>query len=150
MRSISLRLATLACLVGVNAPVGAYATHATHEAATVSSPAAARWATDAPLREGMQGIRAAAEALEHYEHGHLRPDHAVLLAERIEGHVRDIVARCRLAPEADAALHAILASILRSTGALKSDPHAPGAIASLRRALVDYGRQFDDPGFAQK
>jgi len=136
----------VAGLMGEPAHAGNHASHALPDAARSTPPAAGqRWATDAPLREGMQGIRVAVDALGHYEHGHMGPDQAVLLADKIEGHVRIIVANCRLAPDADAALHAIIAPLLHNAGALKRDPVNLAAIAPMRKAVADYARQFDDP-----
>ena len=109
--------------------------HAAPPAAT-TAPAtpAQRWATDAPLRAGMAGIRTAVEALGHYEMGHMGPEQAAEQAAGIQAHVRDIIANCKLAPDADAALQA--------------DPAKLEAIAPMREALAAYARQFDDPQFA--
>ena len=139
---------TLLCVAGFMGEPAHAGQHASHEltGAARSTPATGqRWATDTPLREGMQGIRVAVDALGHYEHGHMRPDQAVLLADKIEGHVRDMVAHCTLAPEADAALHAIIAPLLGNASALRRDPGNLTVIAPMRKAMADYARQFDDP-----
>ena len=117
----------------------------------VSAPQAAsrRHATDAPLREGMQGIRAAVDALGHYEHGHMGPEQAAILAGQVQGHVNAIIANCRLAPEADAALHAIIVPLTTHAAALKADPSKLDEIPPMRQALGDYAARFDDPGFAR-
>jgi hypothetical protein len=94
----------------------------------------------------MQGIRLSVEGLGHYEHGHMGPDQAVLLAGQIEEAVRGIITACKLPPDADAALHAILVPLLQGADALKADPHRLEPIAAMRAALADYARQFDDPG----
>ena len=107
-----------------------------------------RHATDAPLREGMQGIRSAVDALGHYEHGHMGPEQAAILAGRIQDHVNDIIANCKLAPEADAALHAIIVPLTTHAAALKADPTKLDEIPPMRQALGDYAARFDDPGFA--
>ncbi|HEY5780416.1 MAG TPA: DnrO protein [Lysobacter sp.] len=147
---LSMTLLCAAGLMGEPAHAGHRASHDLLDAAARSAPAAGqRWATDAPLREGMQGIRIAVDALDHYEHGHMGPDQAVLLADKIEGHVRDMVAHCALAPDADAALHAIIAPLLQGAGALKRDPGNLTVIAPMRKAVADYARQFDDPAARQ-
>lgn len=112
----------------------------------VATPAQ-RWTTDAPLRAGMRDIRNVVEALGHYEHGHIGEDQAVLLARQVQGHIGGIVANCRLEPEADAALHVVLAGLAQGANALANDPADPGAIQSMRQALADYARLFDDPVF---
>lgn len=123
--------------------------HAGHHATPPPQPEAGqRWATDAPLRKGMAEIRAAVGALQHYEHGHIGPEQATTLATRVEGQVAYLVANCRLEPQADAALHAIIAKLLQGAAALKADPKDLAAVATLRQALQDYPRQFDDPGWA--
>ena len=49
--------------------------------------------------------------------------------------------------EADAALHVVLAGLAQGANALANDPADPGAIQSMRQALADYARFFDDPVF---
>ena len=143
--------AALLC-VAVSSPASAQAhAHPTagYVPASAAQPASQRHATDAPLREGMQGIRAAVDALGHYEHGHMGPEQAALLAGRIQGHVNDIIANCRLEPEADAALHAIIVPLTTHAAALKADPSKLDEIPPMRQALGEYAARFDDPGFAQ-
>jgi hypothetical protein len=115
-------------------------------AATQQAPAQ-RYATDAPLRAGMHGIRAAVEGLGHYEMGHMGPEQAATLAAQIQAHVRDIIANCKLPPEADAALHLIIVPLMTNAAALEADPKKLEAIAPMRAALGEYARQFDDPDF---
>lgn len=146
--SILLPLVAAIALTGM--PVAAAAQdhgHAAgHAAATVSTPAQ-RWATDAPLRDGMRNIAAVVEALGHYEHGHVGSREAVLLAGQVQGHIGGIVAKCRLEPEADAALHGVLAGLARAAQALENDPADVAAIQAMRHALADYARLFEDPAF---
>lgn len=108
---------------------------------------AAGWSTDAALRTGMGRIRRSVEALEHYRRGHMAPEQALEIVASIETEVAGIVANCKLDPAADAALHAIIAKLLRGAGALKANPARFAAIDPMREALADYGRTFDDPGF---
>jgi hypothetical protein len=149
MRTVVLSwLLPVALLATAAAPVLAQDHgHAQHAPAAAAAPAQ-RWATDAPLREGMAGIRAAVEALGHYEMGHMGPEQAAEQAARIQAHVRDIIANCKLAPEADAALHLIIAPLMQQAAALQADPRKLEAIAPMRDALAAYARQFDDPQFA--
>jgi hypothetical protein len=114
--------------------------------ALAAAPAAAaqRYTTDPTLRTEMQGIRASVEGLGHYEHGHIGPPQAVQLAEAIEGHVRTIVATCKLPPDADAALHTIIVPLVQHAGALKKDPADLAHVEGLRNALAAYDRQFRD------
>lgn len=120
--------------------------HAAHHpapAAAASSDTAQRWSADATLRRNMRGIRAAVEALGHYEHGHMGSEQALIVAAKIEGHANEIIANCQLPPDADAALHAILVPLMSGAAALKQDPKRLEVIVPMREALVQYERQFD-------
>lgn len=130
----------------------ALAQHHAHPAApapvTQSATAAVRYATDAPLRQGMADIRIAVGMLEHAEHGHLDATQVRNLAAGIERSIGTIIAECKLAPEADAALHGIIGGLGQGIAALKAHPADMGPVAGMRAALDDYARRFDDPGMA--
>ena len=102
-----------------------------HAAASVSATAAPaqRWAADANLSHGMAQVRASVEALGHAEHGHMGPGQVVVLARTMDGYIGDILATCKLDPNADAALHGVLAQLLRGTDALMQDGSLPAALA---------------------
>ena len=118
-----------------------------HAAASVSATAAPaqRWVADANLSHGMAQVRASVEALGHAEHGHMGPGQVVVLARTMDGYIGDILATCKLDPNADAALHGVLAQLLRGTDALKQGESLPVALATMRQALEQYPRLFDDP-----
>lgn len=120
-----------------------------HDATATAAPAApaGRWATDAPLREGMREIGGTVGALGHYEMGHLESGQAVMLAGQVEETIAGIVANCRLEPDADAALHVVLAALAQGAARFQQDPDDHAAVAAMRQALADYARLFDDPGF---
>lgn len=140
-------LAVLAAGLGVAAAPAVVAQHhAQHSASNATEEAPVqRFATDAVLRENMRGIRKSVDALAHYEQGHIGPQQVALLAGNIEGHVNDVIANCKLPPDADAALHAVIVPLMRNAAALKADPAKPGLIAAMRGALGEYRRRFDDP-----
>ena len=123
--------------------------HEHHAPAAVAAQEipAHRYATDAPLRKGMAEIRTAVEALGHYERGHLGAEQAVTFATTIQEQVAYLVANCKLEPQADAALHLIIAKLGAGAQALKTDPADLAAIPPMREALADYRRTFDDPAF---
>jgi len=143
--------AALTAGLGIAAVPPAFAwQHDHHPAAAPATEAPARrFATDAVLRENMRGIRKSVDALGHHEHGHLGPEQVELLAGNIEGHVDDIIANCKLPPDADAALHAVIVPLLGNAATLKADPTRPGPIVAMREALAQYRRQFDDPELGQ-
>lgn len=107
-----------------------------------------RWDTDAPLRTGMRKIRTAVDALQHYEHGHMGPEQAVVLATQVQEQVAYLVANCKLKPQADAALHVIIAELSVGAQALRSSPADTSVIAPMRQAVQRYPQQFNDPGWS--
>ena len=121
-----------------------------HPAPAVAQAAPAqRWATDAPLRTGMAKIRTAVDALQHYERGHMGPEQAVALATQVQQQIAYLVANCKLEPQADAALHVIIAELGAGAQALKDNPADLAAIPPMRQALQHYPRQFNDPTWLQ-
>ena len=119
--------------------------HVAAPAATQAAPAA-RYATDAPLRKGMADIRVAVDMLGHGEHGHLDDAQVRALAANVERAIGGIVAECKLAPEADAALHGIIGRLGQGVAALKAAPADMSAVAPMRAAIADYALLFDDDG----
>ena len=148
--AVTITAVPLLLLAAMTAPLArAQDGHQHHAPATAAAPAvpAQRWATDAPLRKGMGQIRTAVDALQHYERGRMGPEQAVALATQIQEQVAYLVANCKLEPQADAALHVIIAPLLQGAQALKAAPTNLAAIAPMREALADYARNFDDPDF---
>jgi hypothetical protein len=137
----------IVCLLSAALAGGAHvaAAHAPTPVAPAERPAEGEFATDAALRREMQGIRDAVAALGHYEMGHMGSLQAVELAAAIEGHVRTIIAECKLPPDADAALHAIIVPLMQNAAALRQKPQDLSVIPPMRAALVRYDEQFRDP-----
>ena len=119
--------------------------HAHAGADVTATMQAAPWATDAPLRDGMKRVREALAELRHHEMGHMSPDQAREQAAAIEAAIASIFASCKLAPEADAALHGILAPLLAGAKRLHANPADKAAIAAMRDAVAGYAQRFDDP-----
>ena len=117
--------------------------HATPSASIAAEPAQ-RYATDATLRQQMREIHGVVQTLEHDQ---VTPERAARLADQVTGHVNTIIVNCKLPPDADEALHHIIGPLLQDASALKADPQRRDAIAGMRKALDQYARQFDDPGF---
>lgn len=137
----------LAALLGLALP--ALAQH-THDAHAGHAPAAAalpaqRHATDAPLREGMARIHGALDELRHYEMGHMPKAIAIERVDAIQSATDYLFANCKLEPQADAALHGMLAPLLAGVQAFRKDPDDTSTIAAMRQAVADYPRVFDDP-----
>lgn len=109
-----------------------------------------RWPTDAPLREGMGRIRDAfAPRMASLHQDKLTADHYRELAASTEAQVANIVANCKLAPDADAALHGILARIGEGTQAMAGKSRMTPREGALQvvDALGKYEETFDHPGW---
>ena len=154
MKTLDRGIAALAglCLALAGNTVAATDQHAAghaHEApAKLELDHGRRWATDAPLRRGMDALRAAfAGRLAAIHAGTLAPADYAALGATIEGGVATIVAECKLEPKADAVLHVIVAELLAAADVLQG--RAPGTpAAGTHRAVIalnDYGRYFDHP-----
>lgn len=121
------------------------AQHAHDTAATQAPPTGQRWATDAPLQDGMGRIRQAVTALEHLQMGHVDPAQAPVFADQIQSAVNDMIANCKLAPDADAALHGLLVKFITGAGAVRTGPVTLEELKPMQDALAQYPTQFDDP-----
>ncbi len=150
MRPYPVLLAVAATLAAAALPAAAQE-HAHHgHAAPAAAPAQAptqRWATDAPLREGMARVRAALSDLSHHEMGHMSDAQAREFAVNVQDAVQYMFDHCKLAAEPDAALHAILVPLLAAAQRLDKDPADKAAVAAMRDAVAPYPNQFDDPAW---
>jgi hypothetical protein len=149
-----LSIAMLAALTLAGAAAGADLPSHSHEAVpgAVAAAPAARFATDRALRDGMEDMRAAVVGRSGAIHaGSLAPRQYRDLAGILERDVAWIVANCKLAPDADAALHGILAEIATGMAAMRRQGTESPADGAMRvgRALNAYAERFDDPGFPQ-
>ncbi len=105
-----------------------------------------KWATDAPLREGMANIQA--RVAQARGSGRVELAGYAALADAIETHVASIVANCKLAPEADANLHVVVAELVAASDELRAQwPQPAAGLDRATRALETYGRYFDHPGW---
>jgi hypothetical protein len=109
-----------------------------------------KWATDEPLRQGMNEIRALVAAkLEAIHTGKMSAGDYTALGAAVEQKVGTIVATCKLPPEADAMLHLIVADMLAGTEAMqgKSKDKPLAGAHKVVTAANNYGRYFDHPGW---
>jgi hypothetical protein len=120
--------------------------HEAAAAATASnSTSTQRFATDAPLREGMARIHGALDELRHYEMGHMPKSLAIERVDAIQAATEFLFANCKLDAQADAALHGMLAPLLGGVQAFRKNPDDSSTVAAMRQAVADYPRVFDDP-----
>ena len=151
MKTRNFALLLLSIALSAALPAIAQHSHDQHEshattAAAVTIPAV-RHATDAPLRDGMSRIRGALGELAHYEMGHMPQSVAVERVDAIKAATDSIFANCKLAPDADVALHNMLVPLLAGINAFKKDPADTSTVAAMRQAVADYPRVFDDPNW---
>ena len=111
-----------------------------------------KWATDAPLRQGMENIRNTMDAALHDIHENkLSAARYGELAKKVNGEVGGIVANCKLEPQADAQLHIIIADMLEGAEAMQGkreqSTRQHGAVQVVG-ALEKYAEVFDHPGWA--
>ncbi|MEO7008636.1 MAG: hypothetical protein ABI156_05750 [Caldimonas sp.] len=118
---------------------------------TLSLDHGRKWATDAPLRDGMNRIRTLVEPQLGTAHaGKLSPAQYAALAGQVETEVGGIVANCKLEPKADAVLHIVIGEIGAGTDAMagKTAQQRPQqGLVQIAKALNDYAGYFDHPGF---
>lgn len=111
----------------------------------------ARWQTDAALRKGMTEIRdAVAHAIPDVHAGRFGAAQYQALGEAVEKQVGYIVENCKLEPQADEVLHAIIARMGEGVDAVSgragADQREQGVV-HLAGALDDYAAHFDHPGW---
>jgi hypothetical protein len=95
-----------------------------------------KWQTDAPLRRGMENIRAVLATRQKPE----------ALAELVNAEVAYIVQNCKLPADADAQLHLLIAELLAGADEMKGARAGEG-VERVVKALNEYGRYFDHPGW---
>jgi hypothetical protein len=151
-RTIGLVIATVLGCAGIATKGAEHEDeHASHAAAVgelaLTLDHGKRWDTDESLRAGMASInKAFHENHDAYHDGHLTAAQARALADRVDASVRDIIAKCKLTPAADAELHKVLAATLGAVNVLRSAEFGPG-MPRLHEALLAYGQYFNHPGW---
>jgi hypothetical protein len=127
----------------------AFAQSHSHDAAPATQAMlqpGAKWATDAPLRAGMDGIRSGVAELRAKEQFAVADYRR--LADGIDAHVASIVANCKLAPEADASLHGVIAELAAASDEMRKPwPEPARGLHRAKQALDTYQRTFDHAGF---
>lgn len=150
----TLAATAVATLLAVGAPVQAQTAGHDHGSAVpqeLTLNQGRKWSTDAPLRKGMDNIRGlVAPKLKAAHAGTLQPAQYRDLAGRIEQEVAFIVQNCKLAPEADAQLHLVIADIGAGVDAMNgkaAGTEAADGLMHVAQAVNQYRTHFDHPGF---
>jgi hypothetical protein len=123
----------------------AHDTHAVVGGASLAPPEGKLWPTDEALRLGMSRIQGAVEQAAAGPQP-LSRESAAKLAGVIEENVAYLIENCRLAPEPDAALHALIGRMMTAAHQLKDAPSSSEpALTQLAGVLRDYRGTFDPP-----
>jgi len=135
------------------APVSSFAQHQ-HEhddadAGVLIREHGEKWATDAPLRAGMEQIRnlIAVPQATVASGASLTPADARALADGVRHQVDELIRNCKLEPEADAALHVLIADLLQGAAELVGEPPSAEGLARIQNAINQYARYFSHPGW---
>lgn len=124
-----------------------------HEAgaATLQLDHGKKWATDTPLRRGMDAIRAAVIGAPAPLHqGKAKPGAYAEVGRKVEAEVGKIVAECKLPPAADAQLHLLVAELIAGADAMKAaktGAEGRDGLVKVAGTLTTYGKYFDHPGW---
>lgn len=150
--SVLLATYILAISATAHAAANAEEHHHSHgrEPQKLQLNAGKKWATDAPLRQAMDGVnQAMANALPHIRRHDFGKTAYQALAKTVRGHVDYAVANCKLEPQADAMLHLVIGDLLAGAEAMEGediDSRHEGAEKVLQ-ALRSYGNHFQHPGW---
>lgn len=125
---------------------------AASEPSPADRTATKKWATDAPLRQGMTLIAEAVLARQqNIAKGDLPSAAYVDLANKATTEISNIVDRSKLEPKADQMFRYIILDMNQAIQLMrvaKPELQRAGALA-LIQALRNYGQSFDHPGWTQ-
>lgn len=126
-----------------------HAHHHDEAPATLTLNDGKKWQTDAPLREGMTGIRDAIQVrVKRIHSGEMTKAEFEALGAAIDKHVASIFSSCKLPPAADQNLHVVLMDVMDGTKILKSgEGERLAGVVKIIRALERYGQHFDHAGW---
>jgi len=154
-KKVMRRLAVLVGLVLSLGAQGILAAEASHDhggaAASLHLNQGQKWATDAPLRQGMAHIGDAMDgAMRDIHEGTLTASQYAALAKNLQGEVEFIVGNCKLDAQADAQLHLVIADIASGVEAMQDkqeqSKRRDGA-GKVTAALENYATYFSHPGW---
>ncbi len=105
-----------------------------------------KWATDAPLRKGMQSIYNEVKKSEKaFSSKTLTQEEGKVLASHINKQLMFMVENCELQPKADASLHVIIGEMMQGIGELSKTPDSEGGLPRINKALKQYPKFFNHP-----
>lgn len=103
-----------------------------------------KWATDGPLRQGMEGIRTDLnEQLDAIHNRELTGPEYAALADSVDAQVQYMFDNCELPPAADAQLHVLLARIMQASEQMRHEGQPREGAIKLVGALEAYADHFE-------
>ncbi|WP_435627839.1 hypothetical protein [Candidatus Ferrigenium straubiae] len=149
--AVTLSTAVLVSLgSGVAFAEGHQHSHGAGETAQLTLDNGKKLTTDNSLRQGMGRIRDALAAdLPAIHSGKATSEQYRALARKMDDQIAFMVKNCKLEPKVDAMLHLVLADIIAGADAMKTQggSDAYKGAAKIARALDNYGKYFDHPGW---
>lgn len=110
-----------------------------------------KWAIDAPLRKGMAAVQTAVKRTLPAAHaGKASTADYDALGATVSAQVAYIVENCKLEPQADEQLHAVIADLMSGVDAVQGkegDSHRASGVVKMAQTLNTYGRYFDHAGW---
>jgi len=104
-----------------------------------------KWETDEPLRGGMERIRTLV--------ANAAPEDAASM-QSLSGGIREqvdyLIQNCKLAPEADATLHVMLADLLQGADLISKEHDPARGLSVINAALDAYPRHFAHAGWEER
>jgi hypothetical protein len=109
-----------------------------------------RWATDAPLRNGMEQIRhlIAVPQAAVAAGASLTAAETQRVAEGVRAQIDGLIRNCKLEPAADAVLHVLIAGMLQGVAELAAEPPSASGLGRIGQALDQYPQYFAHAGWA--
>lgn len=110
--------------------------------------AGGKWATDEPLRHGMNAIKSSAAATLPLAHGgKARNADYDAFAKEVTAQINTIVQKCKLVPKADAQLHIVVGDIMAGVEMAEGKHVSKRAagVVKVVQALNMYGKYFSHP-----
>ena len=139
---ITVSVLLAAALFGCHRKEEEHHRHDVHTAAGPVVKPAKKFATDDNLRLRMTAVLYTMKAMFHAGAKVNLPE----TGAKIEATVQDIFKKCKLEPAADAAIHPILAELLKGADLFKKGNEKEGH-EIIHNALVRYEDFFDHPGW---
>lgn len=149
MKLLKPLLIAIALSISASTAIAQAAAHEQHGAthAVLELDAGQKWATDAPLRQGMSTIhKAVSTALPAAQSGKMTTAQYDAFANDMTGQFTYIVQNCKLEPKADAQLHVLLGNIMTGITIAKGEEKGQDrnlGVIKVAQSVNDYGKYFD-------